>query len=146
MITSLVRRGVGVRRGIVAAFALAAVGMVAVSVTRDDANVSLPWWLLFTVLMAAWLAARFATGDVAEGRSDRLDERELAIRYRVVRTGYHTVWLTGLAVAVVLLVFDEIPGLANRSGPLLLSAIVAAAAVPTMLLCWAAPEPDPEDD
>lgn len=146
MITELVRRGVAVRRGIVAAFVAAAIGMIVVSVTRDDANVSLPWWLLFVVLLAAWAAARFATGDVAEGLAQRLDERELAIRYRVVRTGYHAVWLTGLVVAIVLLVFEDIPVLAGRSGSLLFSAIVAAAAVPTMLLCWAAPEPDPEDD
>lgn len=146
MITELVRRRVPVRRGIVVAFALAAVGMVVVSVTRDDANVSVAWWLLFVVFLAAWAAARFATGDVAEGRSERLDERELVIRYRALRTGYHAVWLTGFAVALTLLVLEEVPALVGRSGSLLFSAIVAAAAVPTMLLCWVAPEPDPDDD
>jgi hypothetical protein len=91
------------------------------------------------VLLAAWAAARFATGDIAEGLSACLDERGLVIRYRVVRTGYHAVWSTGLVVAIVLIVFEDIPVPAGRSGSLLLSAIVAAAAVPTMLLCRAAP-------
>ena len=146
MITALVRRGVGVRRGIVGVFGLCAAGLVGLSLTREDASASWPWLVLLVVFLAAWVVARYATGDVAEGRAERLDERELAIRYRAIRTGYHAVWLTGFAVAMALLVFEEIPALAGRGGSLLFSAIFTAAAVPTMLLCWAAPEPDPEVD
>lgn len=146
MIAQLVRRGIAVRRGIVVVFALAAVGLLAVSLTRDDANTTWPWWALFVLLGVAWFAARFAGGDIAEGRSERLDEREREIRYRALRTGYHAVWLTGLVVAVFLQVVDDVPGLVARGGSVLFAAIMAAAAVPSLLLCWAAPEPDPEDD
>ncbi len=146
MIAELVRRGVGVRRGIVVVFALAAAGLLAVSLTRDDANTTWEWWALFVLLGAAWFAARYATGDIAEGRSERLDEREMAIRYRVLRTGYHAVWLTGMTVALFLQIADNAPGLVVRGGSVLFAAIMAATAVPTLLLCWAAPEPDPEDD
>ena len=146
MIAQVIRRGVGVRRGIVVAFALAAAGLLAVSLTRDDANSTWEWWVLFVLLGAAWFAARYASGDIAEGRSDRLDEREREIRYRALRTGYHAVWLTGLAVAVFLQVVDDVPGLVARGGSVLFAAILASAAVPSLLLCWAPPEPDPEDD
>lgn len=145
-IGQLVRRTTAVRRTLVVLFALAAAGMVAVAVTRDDANVTWEWLTLLAVALATWLGARYAVGDVVEGRAERFDERELAFRHRATRVGFTVLWSAGFVVAVLLMTVGDGPPLAGRGGPLVFTVVLAGAAVPTLLLCWAAPEPDPEDD
>lgn len=146
MIGRLVRRRTGVRRALVLAFAVASVALVGVSLTRDDANTTGEWLVPLAVALAAWVTARYAVGDIAEGRAERFDERELALRQRATRVGFTVLWLAGLLVGVYLMTVGGAPSLVGRAGPLVVAVVVVGAAVPTMLLCWAVPEPDPEDD
>lgn len=134
------------RRGLVVLAALLVGVMVLLSVTRDEANLGWAWWSAFLAFGLVWLAARSATGNVAEGRADRLDERELLQRYRASRIGWTCLVVATLAVGFTLTVVADDPVLVARGGALLLSVVAGGAAVPTMLLFWAAPEPGPEDE
>lgn len=132
------------RRAVTVLAALAWLGLVGFAVSTDSAEDSWTWLLLLVVVVLLWAVARIATGDLADGRPERLDERESEIRWRLSRTGYLFALAASLAGGVYLLVVQSEPELLRRGASLMLSLVVGAACVPSFLWAWSAE--DPEDD
>jgi hypothetical protein len=142
---SALRTSTAARRTLVVAFGLAALALAVVSITRDEADRTWEWRALFAVVALLWVAAIHATSNAAERRPpEGLDGRLLAARHRALRIGFTFLWAGGLATAGILSVDDLGVPLAPRAPTVLISLVLAGAAMPTMVLCWAAPERAPD--
>lgn len=137
-----VRRARPLRRGAVALGVIAWIASTTTALVIEDARSSWPWWTAFVILMAAWVGARYLTGDITEGGADRLDERELELKYRLSYTGFICVSVAGAVMAVYLVVAERNPELMMRAATLLVTLIAGAASTPTMILCWTLEDQD----
>jgi hypothetical protein len=138
-------RSRAVRRSGTVAAVLVWIVLVGLAALTDGARSSVAWLLLLVVLVALWMAARMSTGDLTDGRPERLDEREMAIRWRLSRIGYVGALTAGLLGAVFLMVADGDPDLLRRGAALVLSLVVGAACLPSFLLAWTAENDDVDD-
>lgn len=139
-------RGRRVRRAVTVGAVPVWGGLLVLSLTADGAENDWPWLVLLAVFLLLWVSARAAGGDIAEGRPDRLDERETEIRLRLSRTGFVAAVGGSLAAALYLLAVQDQPVLLARAGALLLTLAVGTGSVPTFLWCWSAEDVDDVDD
>ena len=130
------------RRAVTVLAALVWLGLVWLAAFTERAEGSWPWLLSLVMLVVLWAVARIATGDIAHGRPERLDEGENEIRWRLSRTGYLCALTAGFTGGVYLLAVQNDAELLQRSASLMLSLVVGAACVPSFLWAWSAEDPD----
>lgn len=130
------------RRALTVLAALFWLLLVGLAALTDSAEGNWAWLLSLVAVAVLWAVARVATGDVANGTPERLDELENEIRWRLSRVGYVCALAAGFAGAVYLLAVQGDPELLARGGSLMLSLVVGAACVPSFLCAWTAEDPD----
>lgn len=135
-----------VRRAVTVVAVPVWIGLLVLSLVADGAENDWPWLVLLAAFLLLWVSARAASGDIAEGRPDRLDEREAEIRLRLSRTGFVAAVGGTLAAALYLLAVQDQPVLLARAGALLLTPAIGAVSVPTFLWCWSAEDVDDHDE
>ncbi|MEO9327120.1 hypothetical protein [Gordonia aurantiaca] len=109
----------------------------------------LPFGLGLVAVLLTLGALRIVTGSVADAPVTALDEIQLAQRNSARSFGFFVLYVTMFvpyAVLIAMSTQDEVPGdWVYGSAILLISLVLTAACVPTMLVAWWMSAPDPED-
>ncbi|WP_168698055.1 hypothetical protein [Gordonia paraffinivorans] len=125
-----------------------------VIVSSGFAFVGTPWFILpsgFGLVAALTILTilRIVTGSVADAPVTALDEIQLAQRNSARSFGFFVLsaaMFIPYAVLIALSSQDEVPGQwVYGSAILLISLVLTAVCVPTMLIAWWMADPDPED-
>ncbi|WP_461171159.1 hypothetical protein [Arthrobacter sp. Z1-15] len=99
----------------------------------------------FLLLCVLWIALRALTGDVAEGKSEALDEWESGLRDRAGRIGHlYAIW-SGLIITVFLYLFRGDVDRFAAGIELLAMNVLLIAILPSAFLAWTIPDPDAGD-
>ncbi|MFI5678364.1 hypothetical protein [Streptomyces cellulosae] len=114
--------------------ALSAV-MVVLSLISDGNAFSDSWWLVaFAVWLLLWGVLRSMTRGVAERPLAQLDERERGLRDRVSFIGYQCAVGAGMVVVLLMVVFQNEPGMIERMPALLTTLMLTSSALPSVIL------------
>ncbi|MCX4882369.1 MULTISPECIES: hypothetical protein [unclassified Streptomyces] len=133
-------------RPMAAGMALLLAGMLAFALTSDgNAFTHTPWVVGLCLWLLLWAALRSLTRAVAERPADGLDERERDVRNRVGYVGYQFAVASGMAVVLMLVVFQNHERVLDRAPGVLATLMLAAAALPTVILGWSQPDEEFED-
>lgn len=128
-----------VSQGLVGALCLALTTLVALSLLIRFALSSWMWWTAVLAVAALWWVLRRRTRSVAEQFANSLDERDLATRNSAAWWGFSAAIIAGNLAALALVIAARLDTLSSqdvldRSGASLLALMIAAGAVPTMVL------------
>lgn len=133
-------------RPLAAGMALLLTGMLVFALTSDgNAFTHTPWVVGLCLWLLLWGALRSLTRAVAESPADGLDERERDVRNRVGYIGYQFAVASGMAVVLMLVVFQNHEPVLDRAPGVLTTLMLAASALPTVILGWARPDEEFED-
>ncbi|MER7402530.1 hypothetical protein ABT373_08550 [Streptomyces sp. NPDC000070] len=109
--------------------------MVVLSLISDGNAFSDSWWLVaFVLWLLLWGVLRSMTRGVAERPRAGLDERERGLRDQVSFIGYQCAVGAGMVVVLLMVVFQNQPGMIERMPALLTTLMLAASAVPSIVL------------
>ncbi|MFJ8590750.1 hypothetical protein [Streptomyces sp. NPDC093598] len=109
--------------------------MVVLSFISDGNAFSDSWWLVaFVLWLLLWGVLRSMTRGVAERPRAGLDERERVLRDQVSFVGYQCAVGAGMAVVLLMVVFQNQPDMIERMPALLTTLMLAASAVPSIIL------------
>ncbi|MEZ3181224.1 hypothetical protein KYY02_21810 [Streptomyces pimonensis] len=134
------------------ALALCALGaaMVVLSLISDGNAFSDSWWLVgFVLWLLLWSVLRSMTRGVAERPGAGLDERERGLRDRVAFIGYQCAIASGMAVVLLMIVFQGDAGMIERMPGLLTTLMLTSSALPSIVLGLSdtgAEDSDPSQD
>ncbi|MFJ8145766.1 hypothetical protein ACIQ8D_29845 [Streptomyces sp. NPDC096094] len=111
------------------------VAMVVLSLVSDGNAFSDSWWLVgFVLWLLLWGVLRSMTRGVAERPVAGLDERERGLRDRVSFIGYQCAIACGMAVVLLMVVFQNEPGMIERMPGLLTTLMLTSSALPSIIL------------
>ncbi|MFB6554813.1 hypothetical protein [Streptomyces sp. NPDC056405] len=109
--------------------------MVVLSLVSDGNAFSDSWWLVgFVLWLLLWGVLRSMTRGVAERPVAGLDERERGLRDRVSFIGYQCAIAAGMAVVLLMVVFQNEPGMIERMPGLLTTLMLTSSALPSIIL------------
>jgi len=109
--------------------------MVVLSLVSDGNAFSDSWWLVgFVLWLLLWGVLRSMTRGVAERPVAGLDERERGLRDRVSFIGYQCAVASGMAVVLLMVVFQNEPGTIERMPGLLTTLMLTSSALPSIIL------------
>ncbi|MEJ1199944.1 MULTISPECIES: hypothetical protein [unclassified Streptomyces] len=109
--------------------------MVVLSLVSDGNAFSDSWWLVgFVLWLLLWGVLRSMTRGVAERPVAGLDERERGLRDRVSFIGYQCAIASGMAVVLLMVVFQNEPGMIERMPGLLTTLMLTSSALPSIIL------------
>ncbi|CAM5645632.1 hypothetical protein SALBM135S_09673 [Streptomyces alboniger] len=109
--------------------------MVVLSLISDGNAFSDSWWLVgFVLWLLLWGVLRSMTRGVAERPVAGLDERERGLRDRVSFIGYQCAVAAGMAVVLLMVVFQNEPGMIERMPGLLTTLMLTSSALPSIIL------------
>lgn len=109
--------------------------MVVLSLVSEGNAFSDSWWLVaFAVWLLVWGVLRSMTRGVAERPLKGLDERERGLRDRVSFIGYQCAVGAGMAVVLLMVVFQNEPGMIERMPALLTTLMLTSSALPSIIL------------
>ncbi|TLS39994.1 hypothetical protein FE633_43940 [Streptomyces montanus] len=135
------------RRAASAAMALLLAGMLVFALTSDgNAFTHAPWILGLFLWLVLWGVLRSGTRAIAERPAERLDEREREVRDRVGFIGYQFAIASGMAVVLMLVVFQNDRAVLDRAPAVLTTLMLAASVLPTVILGWARPDEELDAD
>lgn len=128
------------------ALAVATVVVVLADLIAAHLN-STSWWSLVGILVAllALVLLRVLTRGVAESTDSTLDERDRALRDKVVRWTFFVAPTALIGVGIYARMTGDLPDLAERVTNLAFIAAWASVGTPTLLLAWILSDDDPED-
>ncbi|RVW06396.1 hypothetical protein [Rhodococcus spongiicola] len=140
------------RRVLVVTNAAMLAGLAAVGVVSLTNILVLPllWVPASLVFLAIWAVLQIVSGRQGDAPRDALDEWEIQQRDSARSIGLTvTQLLTFLPATFLLYAGGDLdidrPNLAFSAGVLVMTALVVGACVPTMILAWTRPDPDPDD-
>ncbi|GFH39530.1 hypothetical protein [Streptomyces pacificus] len=111
------------------------VAMVVLSLVSDGNAFSDSWWLVaFVTWLLLWGVLRSMTRGVAERPLKGLDERERGLRDRVSFIGYQCAVGSGMVTVLLMVVFQNEPGMIERMPALLTTLMLTSSALPSIIL------------
>lgn len=112
------------------------------------------WWALAWIpvtvaFLLTWSCLQVVAGEQGDAPRDALDERELAERDSARSIGLTVTQVLTFLPAIFLIVLGS-SGISSvnvvyAGGLFVLTALIAGACCPTMILAWNHPDPDPDD-
>jgi hypothetical protein len=122
-------------RPVVLSLCVLSAAMVVLSLISDGNAFSDSWWLgAFVLWLLLWGVLRSMTRGVAERPQGGLDERERGLRDQVSFIGYQWAVGAGMAVVLLMVVFQNQPDMIERMPALLTTLMLTASAVPSIIL------------
>lgn len=92
------------------------------------------WLVAFALWLLLWGVLRSMTRGVGERPTAGLDERERGLRDRVSFIGYQCAVGASMAVVLLMVVFQNEPGMIERMPALLTTLMLTSSALPSILL------------